>query len=537
MLCAAILMPTSIGYQDLAALIAQQPAVTERWRQHIRTSTFGTIHAATFSFPRPMGASIPDPYFTQLASVDPGALEATGSISLQAPIETRTRRPSYEFPQVDRSRKGDRLPWAKAPMAPASEPRRPERPGKKDQTALSVEPMKKGDRAATVPAADMADASLDRAAAAARSASQAIDITASAYGAEQAVAQPVEPSDAQAIPVDAGKTASIAPGAGAVSAPTETASVIPSEEIPSMPARSDHAETTSTADDEHVVDSLVKFTQPGKQNTVFFGAHAIGYGQGEMQPWQPEEVPTVLAAPHVDPEIKRTALDSVPDEAVDIEDGGESVAPKGEVTGEGARPRTPAERLNLSGASRAKHQKCLANAIYFEARGEVERGQMAVAQVVLNRAFSGYYPGNVCDVVYQNAHRHLACQFTFACDNHRDVVNDPQAWSVATRIASDALDGKFWLPEVGKATHYHATYVRPWWVRTMTKHTRLGVHIFYRPRRWGEGEEIPVWGDRLEVTGSIKSETGSASDDQRAEAQPTVRRSIFDPVEEIKPGG
>ena len=129
---------------------------------------------------------------------------------------------------------------------------------------------------------------------------------------------------------------------------------------------------------------------------------------------------------------------------------------------------------------------------------------MAVAQVILNRAFSGYYPGNVCDVVYQNAHRHLACQFTFACDNHRDVVNDQKAWSIATRVASEALDGKFWLPEIGKATHYHATYVNPWWVRTMTKHSKLGIHIFYRPKRWGDGEEIPVWGDTLDLTGSIK---------------------------------
>jgi hypothetical protein len=165
---------------------------------------------------------------------------------------------------------------------------------------------------------------------------------------------------------------------------------------------------------------------------------------------------------------------------------------------------------------------------------------MAVAQVVLNRAFSGYYPGNVCDVVYQNAHRHLACQFTFACDNVRDVVREPEAWETATRIARDALDGKFWLPEIGKATHYHATYVNPWWVRTMTKHARLGIHIFYRPKRWGDGEDMPVWGDRLDVTGTV-TPMGPQSDKdlpgKRVAAQPAKLRSIFDPVEEIKPGG
>jgi spore germination cell wall hydrolase CwlJ-like protein len=289
---------------------------------------------------------------------------------------------------------------------------------------------------------------------------------------------------------------------------------------------------------------LAAYAKPAAESRVYFGTHALGIGRNSWEAWDADETPTILAAPHVDTEIKRAALD--PTQDAEAEKGGETIAPKGEVTGEGRRPRTPAERLNLSGAARAKHQKCLANAIYFESRGEVERGQMAVAQVVLNRVFSGYYPGNVCDVVYQNAHRHLACQFTFACDNHRDIVRDQPRWDLADRIASDALDGKFWLPEIGKATHYHATYVNPWWVRTMTKHSRIGVHIFYRPTRWGTLDEIPVWGDRLETTGSIKREASPAApekrnDDKRAEAQPAAapaRRSIFDPVEPLDlPGG
>ena len=123
------------------------------------------------------------------------------------------------------------------------------------------------------------------------------------------------------------------------------------------------------------------------------------------------------------------------------------------------------------------------------------RGQIAVAQVILNRAFSGHYPSSVCGVVYQNAHRHLACQFTFACDRHPDVIRDQAAWERATAVASGALDGKLWLPEVGKATHYHAYWVRPGWVRTMQKLHRIGVHTFYRPTRWGDGADAPEWGD------------------------------------------
>jgi spore germination cell wall hydrolase CwlJ-like protein len=175
---------------------------------------------------------------------------------------------------------------------------------------------------------------------------------------------------------------------------------------------------------------------------------------------------------------------------------GESIAPKGEVNSDNQHAKTPAERLGLfDEKSRAKPEKCLAEAVYFEARGEAVRGQIAVAQVVLNRAFSGKYPETVCGVVYQNKHRYLACQFTFACDRHPDVIRDQKAWERAKAVASGSLDGKLWLPEVGKATHYHAYWVRPWWVRTMTRLDKIGVHTFYRPTRWGDGADAPQWGD------------------------------------------
>jgi spore germination cell wall hydrolase CwlJ-like protein len=171
-----------------------------------------------------------------------------------------------------------------------------------------------------------------------------------------------------------------------------------------------------------------------------------------------------------------------------------SVAGKGVVTGDAATPRSPAEELGLHGRARAKAEKCLADAIYFESRGEVERGQAAVAQVVINRVFSGYYPGDVCATVYQNAHRHLACQFTFACEGKSLIVNDQPSWTRATRIARDMLDGKIWLNEVGKATHYHAYWVKPTWVREMRTLQKIGVHTFYRPRKWEEDERVATGG-------------------------------------------
>jgi hypothetical protein len=160
----------------------------------------------------------------------------------------------------------------------------------------------------------------------------------------------------------------------------------------------------------------------------------------------------------------------------------------------GAPPPSPAERLHLEGKDYAKAERCLANAVYFESRSEPVRGQMAVAQVVLNRVFSGFYPKDVCGTVYQNANRYLACQFTFACDGKRKLINERGAWARANRIAKQTLNGQIYLPEVGKSTHYHALYVHPNWVREMRRLARYGIHAFYRPIAWGNGADEPVWG-------------------------------------------
>jgi len=208
----------------------------------------------------------------------------------------------------------------------------------------------------------------------------------------------------------------------------------------------------------------------------------------------------------VDPDIKQSAL--TPQKSDAAASAGVSIASKGEVTGIDKRPRSPAERLGLVGEAhvkaRVKSEKCLANAIYFEARGEQVRGQIAVAQVVLNRVFSPFYPNDVCGVVYQNANRHLSCQFTFACDGIPDVVTEPDAWVRAQRIAKDTLDGKLWMPEVAKSTHYHAYWVHPSWVGEMKKMYKLGVHTFYRPLNWGDGSDEPRWGDPKTTAEEVK---------------------------------
>ena len=103
------MMPTPVGFQDLAALIVRQPAVSDRWRQYVRVTPFGTVQAATFSFPQPLGTMIPvTPGYT-LASLDPRALDITGSIGNPRLNPLAEQTPPIAFPAVDRTLKGDLL--------------------------------------------------------------------------------------------------------------------------------------------------------------------------------------------------------------------------------------------------------------------------------------------------------------------------------------------------------------------------------------------------------------------------------------------
>jgi spore germination cell wall hydrolase CwlJ-like protein len=248
---------------------------------------------------------------------------------------------------------------------------------------------------------------------------------------------------------------------------------------------------------------------------LFFGS-SLGGTLGTIERWQPGEEPLIVPSARPDPDMK--AIASLPSAA------GESVAAKGEVNADDQRVKTPAERLGLlDDKTRAKAEKCLAEAVYFEARGEAVRGQIAVAQVVMNRAFSGFYPTTVCGVVYQNKNRHFACQFTFACDNVADVVREPDMWDRARKIAKAMLDGQLWLPEVGKSTHYHAYWVRPSWVHEMKKMYKFGVHTFYRPRAWGDGSEAPSWGTTGE-TAKISAKLAEAAKSSAELSDSTVRR-------------
>ncbi len=126
-----------------------------------------------------------------------------------------------------------------------------------------------------------------------------------------------------------------------------------------------------------------------------------------------------------------------------------------------------------------KDESCLADAIYFEARGEPETGQEAVAQVILNRATSGKYPKSVCGVVYQGQSKRNACQFSFACDGKPETKKERKAWDRAKSIAKAMAKGGKQVSSLETATHYHATYVKPRWASKMKKLSTIGGHVFY----------------------------------------------------------
>lgn len=132
-------------------------------------------------------------------------------------------------------------------------------------------------------------------------------------------------------------------------------------------------------------------------------------------------------------------------------------------------------------------QKCLAAAIYFEARGESPKGQAAVAQVILNRVRNPAYPNSICEVVYQNASWTNRCQFSFACDGKKDKIRNPAAYELAREVAMAATAGKIFLREVASSTHYYASYVSPSWAEAMEKMTQIGSHLFFRTQDGGWG--------------------------------------------------
>ena len=147
--------------------------------------------------------------------------------------------------------------------------------------------------------------------------------------------------------------------------------------------------------------------------------------------------------------------------------------------GAAAMPVTRAAVDALPAASGNAQWRCLTEAIYFEARGEPVKGQVAVAEVILNRVDSPRYPNSVCGVVNQGTGRLHACQFSYTCDGIPETIGERPAWARAGKIARALMDGAA-RDLTAEATHYHANYVRPFWATVYPKVAQVGTHLFYR---------------------------------------------------------
>jgi len=123
--------------------------------------------------------------------------------------------------------------------------------------------------------------------------------------------------------------------------------------------------------------------------------------------------------------------------------------------------------------------RCMAEAVYFEARGETVEGQYAVAEVILNRVDSPRYPNSICGVVQQGNGRPFGCQFTYICDGLPEAITEDLAWSRAGHIAQIMIDGAPRSLTEG-ATHFHTRSVRPHWARVYPQTAFYGAHLFYR---------------------------------------------------------
>ncbi|AOL93372.1 cell wall hydrolase [Porphyrobacter sp. LM 6] len=130
-------------------------------------------------------------------------------------------------------------------------------------------------------------------------------------------------------------------------------------------------------------------------------------------------------------------------------------------------------RVDTARALNAEMQ-CLAGAVYFEARGEALAGQLAVAQVIINRTEDGRFPKSYCGVVSQPG------QFSFMRGKQMPAIRTGSAaWTRAVAIAEIAHKG-LWQSEAGEAVFFHAKYVRPGWSQRKTKLAQIDTHIFYR---------------------------------------------------------
>ena len=140
---------------------------------------------------------------------------------------------------------------------------------------------------------------------------------------------------------------------------------------------------------------------------------------------------------------------------------------------------TSSKLLSLPVPKSNKQMSCLAEALYFEARGEPIKGQLAVGEVILNRVEDTRYPSSICKVINQGTGRRFACQFTYTCDGKLETVHERKPYEMALKIAKILMTTHDRRLTRG-STHYHSNYVNPRWSKKFERVAKFGRHIFYR---------------------------------------------------------
>ena len=193
---------------------------------------------------------------------------------------------------------------------------------------------------------------------------------------------------------------------------------------------------------------------------------ALSFASGPLTAGEVEAPVTASYLDHAAAEIDHETAEKLTQTASDVVAFAAKSAP---------RPRSLTEMVEQLSSAEVpdEEQHCLAGAVYFEARGEPIDGQLAVAEVVLNRTRSKKYPDGICAVVKQ------PWQFSFVKNGKFPAIDkNSEAWSKAVavaRIAREKLDQR--LPN--DVLWYHADYVAPVWRKALDTETKIGLHIFY----------------------------------------------------------
>jgi len=208
---------------------------------------------------------------------------------------------------------------------------------------------------------------------------------------------------------------------------------------------------------------------------------AAGFSGGPLQAWQGESAPTAHYLDHAaaGADIGDLGLnDAAGEPTAAASEEAAAFAEHLVALADAAmpRPRGLGELVEAYAETETTdgEQDCLASAVYFEARGEPIDGQLAVAEVVLNRSRSGRYPATICGVVTQ------PWQFSFVNATGRIPAADRSstAWRKAVAVARIAqAEATRLLPR--DVLWYHADYVSPSWGRRLARNTKIGLHIFY----------------------------------------------------------